>query len=54
MSEKFAVYVIVVEDTNDNAELIGELPVSNIESIGSIESEQEAIDLAADIIEHGR
>jgi len=53
MSEKFAIYVIVVEDTNDNAEEIGQLGASNIESIGEIESEQEAIRIAGVLYAEG-
>ena len=46
MEPKFAVYVIVVEDTEDNDLAIGALGASNIERRGDFESEQEAIDAA--------
>jgi len=50
VSEKFAIYVIVVEDTNSMAEEIGQLGASNIESISDIETEQEAIEIATDMV----
>lgn len=50
---KFAIYLIVVEDTDRNAEEIYQLSASNIEPIGEIESEEEAIRIAGVLYHEG-
>ena len=42
----FAVYILVVEDTNDMADEIGRLYPSSTESVLDIPSEAQAIELA--------
>lgn len=50
---KFAVYVLVVEDTNENAELLG-LNAGTMMAILDIETEEQAIEIAKDAEESGR
>ena len=49
----YAVYIVVVEDTNENAELLG-LNAGTIESIMDIETEEKAIQIAEDLRDYAR
>jgi hypothetical protein len=51
---KFAVHIIVMEDTNESFEAVGELGAGTMESVLDIETEEQAIAIAAEIAESAR
>jgi hypothetical protein len=50
---KFAIYILVVEDSNENAEGLGTYGASNVEVVSEIESEEEAIRIASVLYHEG-